>query len=282
MKHSRLKKSLAARLTPTREARRALRRRRALRTWLAALAVMVIASIAPGGTVASASAQNAASQSDRQLTAAIQSQLAKIDPSGSRLTVEVQDGIVTLSGMVPTLWVKQEAISRALKAGRVASVVSNLTIAAAESDVALARDVADRISKYDLYTVYDDIQGRVNNGVVSLSGAVTTPNKASDILERVAKVRGVQGIDNKLEVLPESQSDDRLRVTIANAIYRDEAFLNYSMVDPPIHVIVNRGHVTLTGLVRAEMERFKAESIARSVSGVLAFENKVEITNKRR
>ena len=211
-------------------------------TWLAALAVMVIASIAPGGTVASASAQNAASQSDRQLTAAIQSQLAKIDPSGSRLTVEVRDGIVTLSGMVPTLWVKQEAISRALKAGRVASVVSNLTIASAESDVALVRDVADRISKYDLYTVYDDIQGRVNKGVVSLTGAVTTPNKASDILERVAKVRGVQGIDNKLEVLPESQSDDRLRVTIANAIYRDEAFLNYSMVDPPIHVIVNRGH----------------------------------------
>jgi osmotically-inducible protein OsmY len=83
-------------------------------------------------------------------------------------------------------------------------------------------------------------------------------------------------------VLPESQSDDRLRVTIANAIYRDDAFINYSMVDPPIHVIVNRGHVTLTGFVRAEMERFKAESIARSVSGVLAFENKVQIANKGR
>jgi osmotically-inducible protein OsmY len=229
-------------------------------------------------TIISAAAQNAApSQADRELKAEIQRRIGGLAP----LTVDVQDGVVTLSGTVPNLWTKQEAISRTLKAGKIASVASNVTIPKAENDNALVREVSERIRSYDLFTVYDDVNGRVRNGVIFLSGAVTQPNKLSDILERVAKVRGVQDIDNKIEVLPASDSDDRLRVAIANAIYRDEAFINYSLADPPVHVIVNRGHVTLTGYVRADLERFKAESNARAISGILAFENKIEVIKKR-
>jgi osmotically-inducible protein OsmY len=244
------------------------------------LAILVAAS--PGPTIASASAQGApASPSDDQLLAEITRRLANLDRGGSPISVDVHDGVVTLSGTIPDLWSKQEAISRALKAGTVKSLVSDLTIPRAENDVALAREVSDRVRKYDLYSVYDDIQGRVHDGIVSLTGAVTAPNKAAGILERVARVRGVQDIDDKIELLPESQSDDRLRVVIATAIYRDPAFMNYSMVDPPVHVIVNRGHVTLTGVVRSQLERIKAESIARSVSGVLGFDDKVQVASKR-
>ncbi len=79
-----------------------------------------------------------------------------------------------------------------------------------------------------------------------------------------------------------SQSDDRLRVAIVNAIYRDPAFENYSRVDPPIRVIVNNGHVTLVGFVRSQIEAIKAESAARGVFGVLAFENKVQVAGKQK
>src|SRR5205809_244028 len=78
------------------------------------------------------------------------------------------------------------------------------------------------------------------------------------IVERVAKVKGVQAIDNKVTVLPANQSDDRLRVQIANAIYRLPEFERYSMADPPIHIVVNRGHVTLIGFLRSEIEKRKA------------------------
>lgn len=238
----------------------------------------LLVSVAPVDVMTSrAVAQAQPSQSDRELKAEIQRRIGSLAP----LTVEVQEGVVTLSGTVPNLWTKQEAISRTLKAGRVASVASNVTIPKAESDNAIVRDVSERVRSYDLYTVYDDVQGRVRNGVVFLSGAVTQPNKLSDLLERIAKVRGVQDIDNKIEVLPASDSDDRLRVAIANAIYRDEAFINYSLADPPVHVIVNRGHVTLIGYVRADLERIKAESNARSISGILAFENKIEVVKRR-
>lgn len=199
-----------------------------------------------------------------------------------KVSVNVQDGVVTLSGMVPSLWDKEEAIRRALTAGHIQSLASDLTIPKAENDAALAREVGERIRKYSRYSIFDNIDGRVNNGVVRLSGALTAPEKATDILERVAKVRGVQAIDNKIEVLPASQSDDRLRVAIVDAIYRDPAFENYSRVDPPIRVIVNNGHVTLVGFVRSQIEAIKAESAARGVFGVLAFENKVQVAGKQK
>jgi len=139
------------------------------------------------------------------------------------------------------------------------------------------REVADRIRHYDLYSVYDNIEGRVSQGKVRLEGAVTEPKKSDDLYERVAKVKGVQAIDNRIEVLPASQTDDRLRVAIATAIYRDQAFADYSMVDPPVHVIVNNGHVTLVGYVRSQAERIKAESIGRTAFGVLALDNKIQV-----
>jgi len=192
----------------------------------------------------------------------------------------VKEGAVTLSGTVPNLWAKEEAVKRALAAGRIPNVASDIVIAKAENDLALAKQVGDRIRTYARYSVYDNIEGRVNNGVVTLSGAVSSPEKMPEILERIAKVKGVQGINNKAEVLPASQTDDRLRVAIVNAIYRDPAFENYSRADPPIHVIVNNGHVTLVGIVRSQIERIKAESAARGVFGVLAFENKVLLPNE--
>ena len=227
--------------------------------------------------VLAASAATAAAPADSQIKSEVQKQLAKVDASASRLTVDVRDGIVMLSGGVATLWVKQEAVKRVLKVDGVHSLMADITIAKAENDATLLRQVGDAIRHYDLYTVYDNIEGRVRNGTVKLEGAVTEPKKSSDILERVAKVRGVQAIDNAIVVLPASQNVDRLRVTIATAIYRDEAFQNYSMVDPPVHVIVNNGHVTLVGFVRSQIERIKAESIARMMNGVLAVENKVQL-----
>jgi hyperosmotically inducible periplasmic protein len=240
---------------------------------LAAVAVAaLIAGVEP--------AAGAAAATDSQIKAEIGRQLARLDPGAARLSVDVKDGVVSLSGDIGTLWLKEEAIRRALRVDGVQSLQADLVIPSAENDQALVREVSDRIRHYDLYGVYDEIAGRVSQGKVRLEGAVTEPKKADDIYERVAKVKGVQAIDNRIEVLPASQSDDRLRVAIATAIYRDQAFADYSMVDPPVHVIVNNGHVTLVGYVRWPAERIKAESIARTAFGVLALENKVQVVNR--
>jgi osmotically-inducible protein OsmY len=218
--------------------------------------------------------------SDSQIKAEVQRQLARLDRSGEGLTVDVRNGVVMLSGEAGTLWIKEEAVRRSLKVDGVKSLEADVTIPSAENDAALGREVAKRIRDYDLYTVYDNIEGRVRDGRVLLEGAVTEDKKSADLVERIAKVKGVQAIDNRLVILPASESDDRLRVAIATAIYRDEAFTHYSMVDPPVHVIVNNGHVQLVGYVRSQIELIKAESIARSMFGALAVENRVQVTGR--
>ena len=133
-----------------------------------------------------------AAVSDAELTRNVQKQISGLDYGMRRPVVTVADGVVTVSGTVGSLWLKQETINRALKVTGVASVVSDLTIAKAENDDKVAEGVVDRIQHYDLFTVFDDFQGRVKNGVVYLAGAVTEEKKHSDIIERVSKVRGVQ------------------------------------------------------------------------------------------
>jgi len=223
---------------------------------------------------------HAAGVSDAELTRNIQKQLSSLDYGSLRPVVMVSESVVTVSGTVASLWLKEETIRRALKVEGIAQLVSELMIAKPESDEKLVAEVVDKITHYDLFTVYDDFQGSVKNGVVHLGGAVTEPKKLDDVIERVAKVRGVQAIDNKVTVLPANQDDNRLRVAIANAIYSLTDFERYSMANPPIHVIVNRGHVTLTGVVRSEIEKRKALEAARFVNGVLALEDKVVVAKR--
>jgi osmotically-inducible protein OsmY len=137
-------------------------------TWPATGSVAVettfVASLVLAAAVAASAAvipQNAITPADRQIRADVQRKLAGFEAA---VTVDVQDRVVTLSGMVPSLWVKEEAVRRALKASHIQSLVSDLTIAKAEHDAALAKEVGERIRKYDRYSVYDIVEGRVNKG----------------------------------------------------------------------------------------------------------------------
>jgi hypothetical protein len=95
------------------------------------------------------------------------------------------------------------------------------------------------------------------------------PYKRNDIERRVAEINGVRQVRNQIEVLPVSQFDDDLRLGISRAIYGNSNFWNYaSMVNPPIHIIVERGHVTLEGVVNSNVDRALARSLA---SGFAAF-----------
>ncbi len=96
------------------------------------------------------------------------------------------------------------------------------------------------------------------------------PYKRDDIERRVRRVDGVVAVENAIGVLPVSHFDDELRFRIARAIYGHSSFWQYaSMVNPPIHIIVNHGRVTLEGVVNSNVERMLARSLA---TGFGAFE----------
>lgn len=134
---------------------------------------------------------------------------------------------------------------------------------AERTDLQVFNDIANRVNRYTQLTIFDSISASVDEGRVVLSGWVTMPYKRDDIERRVRAVGGVGTIDNRIGVLPASPFDDQLRFRIARAIYGHSLFWNYaSMVNPPIRIIVNRGRVTLEGVVHSNVERQLARSLA--------------------
>src|SRR5438270_3369183 len=124
------------------------------------------------------------------------------------------------------------------------------------SDPALIKKVAHEIRMYDRYTIWDNINIKVNDGNVELLGQVSQPYKKADLARLAQRVPGVRSVTNELEVLPLSNFDDQLRLRVARAIYRDPVLSRYGIqAVPPIHIIVDNGHVTLEGVVNNQMEK---------------------------
>ena len=115
----------------------------------------------------------------------------------------------------------------------------------------------------------------VNNGVVTLGGEV--PHSCATRTRRIAEVvntPGVKGVVDNIKVAPTSFYDDKLRLRVARAIYRDPALSRYGL-DPqaPIRIVVNNGHVALYGVVMNDMDRTIAGIRANQVAGVFSVEN---------
>jgi hyperosmotically inducible periplasmic protein len=130
-------------------------------------------------------------------------------------------------------------------------------------DYQVFQDISTQVNRYTQFTIFDSIDASIENGHVVLSGWVTMPYKKTDIERRVAKVDGVKSVRNTIQVTPVSQFDDELRFRIARAIYGHSSFWNYAaMANPPIHIVVVGGRVTLTGVVNSNVERVLARSLA--------------------
>ena len=126
-----------------------------------------------------------------------------------RLDVTVAGSEVTLTGELETFWSKSEAIRRTLEVDGVETVVSEIALPPAESDQKLVEEVVKAMQRYAYYTVFDYLDGRINAGVVTLMGKVTPErDKAGELFERVAKIRGVQDVQNQIETMTPSSGDD--------------------------------------------------------------------------
>jgi len=137
--------------------------------------------------------------------------------------------------------------------------------AAQRQNLEVFQDVSRQVLRYPNFTIFDSVHAEVNEGVVTLTGKVTMPYKRQDIERRIAKIEGVRQVQNDITTLPVSQFDDELRFRIARAIYGNSNFWRYgAMVNPPIHIIVEGGRVTLEGVVNSNIDRMLARSIASS------------------
>jgi hyperosmotically inducible periplasmic protein len=246
-----------------------------MRAWTVALPAVVLGAAFAAGP---ARAEDRAPLSDARIQAMVENALVDRHIEGVRVAVSA--GNVTLEGTVPNAWSRSEAEWTALKARDAQSVTNRLTVARGESDDATAREVARRVRRYVLYSVFDDVSVGVQDGRVTLTGEVTMGFKANDIARIASKVSGVQEVRNEIKTLPVSPFDDELRAAIASRLYGDPMFEAYAVqATPPIHIVVENGHVTLTGAVGSEVERVKAGFAAREVFGVMSVDNELKVAS---
>ena len=151
---------------------------------------------------------------------------------------------------------------------------------------------ADKASDYDktikkirkelvtlpFYSVFDNLSFKFEDGTVTLYGQVARPSLKGDAKRVVQKVAGVEEVVNKIEVLPLSNFDDRIRLATFRAIYRQPGLDRLSLqAVPPIHIIVKNGNVTLEGVVPTKGDATRAFIAANGVFGVFSVTNNLRI-----
>ncbi len=151
---------------------------------------------------------------------------------------------------------------------------------------------ADKASDYDktikkirkelvtlpFYSVFDNLSFKFEDGTVTLYGQVARPSLKGDAKRVVQKVAGVEEVVNKIEVLPLSNFDDRIRLATFRAIYRQPGLDRLALqVVPPIHIIVKNGNVTLEGVVPTKGDATRAFIAANGVFGVFSVTNNLRI-----
>jgi hyperosmotically inducible periplasmic protein len=142
----------------------------------------------------------------------------------------------------------------------------------------IQKEVRHELLMLPYLDVFDNLAYKVDGYNVTLYGQVTRDTLKSDA-ERVVKgIEGVEHVDNQIEVLPVSPSDDRLRVRLYRAIYGYGPLERYAMpVVKPIRIIVKNGHVTLEGVVDNEADKNIAGMRANGVPGIFSVTNNLVV-----
>jgi len=169
--------------------------------------------------------------------------------------------------------------------GKRARLESRSSRGAGESrDLAyLTREIRKELVTLPYFGVFDWLEGAVQaNGTVYLRGQVTRPTLRNDAERRVQKVEGVDRVINRIEVLPLSPNDDRLRIAVYRELFKfgSPLFRYGQQAVPPIHIIVRNGRLTLKGVVANQGDSNLANIKARGVPGLFEVRNELLVENK--
>jgi hyperosmotically inducible protein len=150
--------------------------------------------------------------------------------------------------------------------------------------VRLAQDVRHELLLLPNYNLFDNLEFEITDrDTVVLLGQVTRPSLKSAAETAILNLEGVGKIVDKIEVLPLSPSDDRIRLASYHAIFSKPGLDKYGVrAVPPIHIIVKDGEVTLVGTVANEADRDLAGIAAGEVPGTFRVINNLKVERKVR
>ena len=207
---------------------------------------------------------------DMTLQAMVMGELAWTpNVDAAHIGVAAQNGVVTLSGIVSSLAEKVAAEEAARRVKGVQGIAQKIAVRLPTAHRRTDEEIADRALKvlnWDLEVPDEQIQVKVENGIVTLTGTVTYQFQRTAADRDIRRLGGVTDIVNLIEIRPSAgQVADPVSVhhKIENALRRSA-----DMEASHVSVEVSGSKVTLRGRVKTWWERSLAESAAWSAPGV--------------
>jgi len=212
---------------------------------------------------------------DERLTQDVAAELAW-DPSvtATDLVVTSKDGIVSLTGHLASFAQKHAAEAAVRRVNGVRAIAEEISVDLPfehrRSDGDIAAAVVNRLD-WDAAILPDTVKVQVQDGWVSLDGAVGWNFQKDAAALDVRSLLGVVGLSNRVTIKPRANAHD-IAQDIKGALGRSCFF------DPKrVGVDVEGDRVRLTGSVHTEHERRLAATTAWSSPGVGIVENDLTI-----